>query len=102
MNTENKRFTVTQDFEEHHRQIRDNGQIIMGCFIESQAEVIVNLLNELNEENNELREIINDIFNSLLETDFAKNGYCNALLRIIGEENDVEKTKQRIKEYIYD
>ena len=44
--TENKRFTITQDFEEHHKQIRDNGHIIMGCFVEQQAEVIVNLLNE--------------------------------------------------------
>ena len=52
---ENKRFTITQDFEEHHRQIRDNGHIIMGCFIEPQAEVIVDLLNELNDENKELR-----------------------------------------------
>jgi len=56
--TENKRFTITQDFEEHHRQIRDNGHIIMGCFIESQAEVIVNLLNELHEENQELKQLI--------------------------------------------
>ena len=56
--TENKRFTVTQDFEEHHRQIRDNGHIIMGCFVEPQAEVIVNLLNELHEENQELKQLI--------------------------------------------
>ena len=48
--TENKRFTITQDFEEHYRQIRDNGHIIMGCFIEPQAEVIVNLLNEQHEQ----------------------------------------------------
>ena len=56
--TENKRFTITQDFEEHHRQIRDNGHIIMGCFIEPQAKVIVNLLNELHEENQELKQLI--------------------------------------------
>ena len=48
--TENKRFTITQDFEEHHKQIRDNGHIIMGCFIEQQAEVIVNLLNKQHEQ----------------------------------------------------
>ena len=54
--TENKRFTITQDFEEHHRQIRDNGHIIMGCFVEPQAEVIVNLLNELHDENKELKK----------------------------------------------
>lgn len=48
--TENKRFTITQDFEEHYKQIRDNGHIIMGCFVEQQAEVIVNLLNEQHEQ----------------------------------------------------
>ena len=51
-----KRFTITQDFEEHHRQIRDNGHIIMGCFLEPQAEVIVELLNELSEENEQLKQ----------------------------------------------
>ena len=51
-----KRFTITRDFEEHHRQIRDNGHIIMGCFVELQAEVIVDKLNELAEENKELQE----------------------------------------------
>ena len=50
-----KRFTITQDFEEHHRQIRDNGHIIMGCFLEPQAEPIVKLLNELHEENEQLK-----------------------------------------------
>ena len=50
-----KRFTITQDFEEHHRQIRDNGKIIMGCFLEPQAEPIVKLLNELHEEVMDLR-----------------------------------------------
>ena len=53
-----KRFTITQDFEEHHRQIRDNGKIIMGCFLEPQAEPIVKLLNELHEENQIKLEII--------------------------------------------
>lgn len=55
-----KRFTITQDFEEHHRQIRDNGHIIMGCFVEPQAEVIVDLLNELAEENKELQEQVQE------------------------------------------
>ena len=54
--TENKRFTITQDFEEHHRQIRDNGHIIIGCFIEPQAEVIVDFLNQLNDENEQLKQ----------------------------------------------
>ena len=58
--TENKRFTITQDFEEHHRQIRDNGHIIMGCFVKPQAEVIVNLLNELSEENEQLKIRFNE------------------------------------------
>ena len=53
-----KRFTITQDFEEHHRQIRDNGKIIMGCFLEPQAEPIVKLLNELHEENQKKDKVI--------------------------------------------
>lgn len=54
--TEEKRFTITQDFEEHHRQIRDNGYIIRGGFVEPQAEVIVDLLNQLNDENEQLKK----------------------------------------------
>ena len=65
--TENKRFTITQDFEEHHRQIRDNGHIIMGCFFEPQAEVIVDLLNQLNDENEQLKEELNSLRKSIRE-----------------------------------
>ena len=64
-----KRFTITQDFEEHHRQIRDNGHIIMGCFVEPQAEVIVDLLNELSDENEQLRKE--------LENNIASYKKCN-------------------------
>lgn len=52
-----ERFTITQDFEEHYRQIRDNGHIIMGCFLEAQAEPIVKLLNELHEQNQYLKSL---------------------------------------------
>ena len=66
---------ITQDFEEHHRQIRDNGHIIMGCFIEPQAEVIVNMLNELNDENEQLKSEIN-----MLKTTIGRNeGYIDRL-----------------------
>jgi len=50
-----KRFTLTKGFDEHERQIRDNGKIIMGCFHEVQAKPIVDLLNALHEENKELK-----------------------------------------------
>lgn len=66
--TENKRFTITQDFEEHHRQIRDNGHIIMGCFIEPQAKVIVDMLNELNDENEQLKQQIKDLRLKVLDS----------------------------------
>ena len=62
-----KRFTITQDFEEHHRQIRDNGHIIMGCFLEAQAEPIVKLLNELYEENKQLKTTIKEVTELLEE-----------------------------------
>ena len=77
-----KRFTITQDFEEHHRQIRDNGHIIMGCFVEPQAEVIVDLLNELAEENQDLHK---------KEVELGQN-----YLRLL-EEN--EQLKQRLELY---
>lgn len=67
--TEQKRFTITQDFEEHHRQIRDNGYIIMGCFVEPQAEVIVDLLNQLNDENEQLKQVIQEAYTILKEAD---------------------------------
>ena len=66
--TENKRFTITQDYEEYHRQIRDNGHIIMGCFIEPQAEVIVDLLNQLNDENEQLKSE-----NNMLKVTIGRN-----------------------------
>ena len=62
-----KRFTITQDFEEHHRQIRDNGHIIMGCFLEPQAEVIVELLNKLSEENERLKSENSNLHQKLFE-----------------------------------
>ena len=65
--TENKRFTITQDFEEHHRQIRDNGHIIMGCFIEPQAKVIVDMLNDLNDENEQLKQRCKELRNDLID-----------------------------------
>ena len=72
--TENKRFTLTKGFGEHERQIRDNGKIIMGCFHEVQAKPIVVLLNELNDENEQLKQreqtLLNEIqdFQELLTT----------------------------------
>lgn len=57
-----KRFTITQDFDEHERQIRDNGKIIMGCFIQPQAEPIVKLLNELHEENIKIKNSIQEAY----------------------------------------
>jgi hypothetical protein len=84
MTTENKRFTVTQDFEEHHRQIRDNGHIIMGCFVEPQAEVIVNLLNELSEENERLKKE-----NSIFQGKDAKHyqRWVNQIKKYVEEDN---------------
>ena len=55
-----KRFTITKGFDEHERQIRDNGKIIMGGFIQPQAEPIAKLLNELHEENQRLIDKLNN------------------------------------------
>ena len=90
--TENKRFTVTQDFEEHHRQIRDNGHIIMGCFIEPQAEVIVNLLNELNDEN--------DVLKQQLKTKYIVNKQYEELQKVKEENEELKSENQHIKNLI--
>ncbi len=90
-----KRFTITQDFEEHHRQIRDNGHIIMGCFIEPQAEVIVDLLNTLHEENEELKNRLKDWH----QKTFEAHEYFNILEKIIDEVCDDDISNQIWKEY---
>ena len=93
--TENKRFTITQDFEEHHRQIRDNGHIIMGCFVEPQAEVIVDLLNELNDENKQLKNKLQTYktTNSLLKATMDRHRTENQQIRdTINEMYNNERT----------
>ena len=93
--TENKRFTITQDFEEHHRQIRDNGHIIMGCFVEPQAEVIVDLLNELNDENKQLKNKLQTYktTNSLLKATMDRHRTENQQIRdTIKEMYETERT----------
>lgn len=57
-------------------------------------------LQRLTEENEQMKDIIDTLFNTITELDWAKKEYCNALIRIIGEENDVDKAKQRIKEFM--
>lgn len=64
------------------------------------TEIFVELYNQLAEENQQLKKIINETFNVIVESDFAKNLYCNALLEILGDENDVDKAKNRIKEFL--
>ena len=94
-----KRFTITQDFEEHHRQIRDNGHIIMGCFIEPQAKVIVNLLNEQHEQIERLKEnfrALDEVKCELAEENKQlKQAYNDA-------KKNVEKKEQILKKIMED
>ena len=94
--TENKRFTITQDFEEHHRQIRDNGHIIMGCFVESQAEVIVNLLNELHEENEGLKEYNNKLMKQALLFDVQT---IPKTMEILEANTKLEEENEQLKQF---
>lgn len=117
--TENKRFTITQDFEEHHRQIRDNGHIIMGCFVEQQAEVIVNLLNEqheqierlkgdfraldevkceLAEENEHYKSIFFELVETALKDENCRELYCKGILDIFNKANSLNQAREMIKE----
>ena len=77
-----KRFTITQDFEEQYKQIRDNGHVIMGCFLEAQVEVIVDLLNELHEEKEYWKEKYKQELekNSIMTVAFDKQGNAHILL----------------------
>ena len=76
-----KRFTITQDFEEQYKQIRDNGHVIMGCFLEAQVEVIVDLLNELHEEKEYWKEKYKQELekNSIMTVAFDKQGNAHIL-----------------------
>lgn len=106
MMIENKRFTITQGFGEHHWQIRDNGEIIMDCSIESQAELIVALLNELHEENQSFkewekhigdvkREELDRVFNlSVYEIAEAFNYYENRIKELQDKKMDYPKMMQ--------
>ena len=122
--TENKRFTITQDFEEHHKQIRDNGHIIMGCFVEQQAEVIVNLLNEQYEQIERLKrdfraldevkceladenEQLKSTIAQLIEQNRKNNDLLLSDIRILekalwcsGCENDYGRLKELRKEFM--
>ena len=69
-------------------------------YFDGQMSKIEELMNELAEENELLKEIINELFNTITELDWVKKEYCNALFRILGEENDVDKAKQRIWEFL--
>ena len=93
-----KRFTITQDFEEHHRQIRDNGHIIMGCFIEPQAEVIVELLNELHEENKELKETIDELRTIDKEKDIVVE-HINNIYKAFGFKGLMDYAKDKLQEF---
>lgn len=98
--TEKQYKVVADDLGEYSVLRGDNSIVITEIQHKVTAEVFCDELNELSDENDELKEIINECFNSIITSDFAKNEYCSALLRILGEENDVDKAKQRIKEFL--
>ena len=94
-----KRFTITQDFEEHHRQIRDNGHIIMGCFVEPQAEVIVDVLNQLNDENEQLKQEMGDLGTAHAEEiNKIENEFDEEILKLEKENEQLKKEVEDLKQ----
>ena len=90
-----KRFTDVWCSETGHIGFTDNG--IDKEFTGSEFE---DFLNELYEENYELKEVIEEVFEMITNLDYVRGQYLNGLLDVLGEENDVDKTKERIKEFL--
>lgn len=83
----------------------ENGKIIREWDIIRSKEdyfKFIDYLNNIFKENKLYKNILSEIFDEILNMDFAKEMYFNAILRILSEEDDIEKTKQKIKEFIYD
>ena len=79
--------------------IKDNKN---NCLVSLDLNDLSDLLNELYEENYELKEVIEEVFEVITNLDYVRGQYLNALLNVLGEENDVNKTKERIKEFLND
>lgn len=90
-----KRFEIEiGEFEEEN--IVDNQNEMTICEISDMCKK----MNDLHEENKELKEVIEEIFEMVTNLDYVRKQYLNALLDVLGEENDVDKTKKRIKEFL--
>lgn len=61
-----------------------------------------NKAKQLEEENEKLKEIFIEQLESALTLSFVKEVYCNALLRILDENDSVEESKKFIKDYLGD
>lgn len=90
-----KRFEIgIGEFEEEN--IVDNQNKMTICKISD----ICKKMNDLHEENKELKEVIEEVFEMVTNLDYVRKQYLNGLLNVLGEENDVDKTKKRIKEFL--
>ena len=56
---------------------------------------------QLKEENEKLKEIFMKQLENALTLSFVKEVYCNALLRILDENDSIEESKKFIKDYLY-
>lgn len=59
------------------------------------------IIDNLTDENENLKKVISTIFDMIIELDFAKEEYCGALFRLLNEENnDIDKVKKRIEDFL--
>ena len=88
-----KRFWCLEEYE------GETSPIVDGKFAPTNG-WLCNRLNELYEENEQLKEIFIEQLESALTIPFIRKEYCNALLRILDEEDSLESAKEYIKNFL--
>ena len=103
--TDDKRFTIkTQDdyFGITDNNTVDKVNVINGIHTEIEAEWLCDLLNELHEENEQLREHFIYLIGTALEDKECRKIYAKGLIEIFDDCANLDEAKIKIKEYLDD
>ena len=82
---------------EQNKQLKKENKELR-CTIESNSQD--DYIDYLKKQNEELKEIFIEQLESALTLSFIREEYCNALLRILDENDSVEESKKFIKDYL--
>lgn len=106
--SENKRYYSVDYDEEYYifdshkisqKEVEEKAEYSYDVFADSlTSKEILELLNE----NEELKEIFIEQLETALTLPFIRKEYCNALLRILDEEDSVESAKQYVIDVLGD